>query len=108
MREFDQASGSLLEVHEPEPGVLYSLDAVVHLTGASRRDVLIYCKSGLIQSRAADSGPMAFDDAAIYSIRHIEYLRSVRGVNLEGIRMIFELRAQLRRLEEEMRFFRSR
>jgi DNA-binding transcriptional MerR regulator len=97
-----------LEVHEPQPGVLYGLEAVVHLTGASRRSVLVYCRSGLVRSRQeTDAGPLAFDDEAIYSIRRIEYLRSVRGINLEGIRMIFELWAQLRRLEEEMRFLRS-
>ena len=97
-----------MEVHDPQPGVLYTLDAVVHLTGASRRNILVYCRSGLVRSRQeADSGPMAFDDEAIYSIRRIEYLRSVRGINLEGIRMIFELWTQLRRLEDEIRFRRS-
>src|SRR5262245_32937044 len=100
--------GVKLEVHEPQLGALYSLDAVVHLTGASRRSILVYCKSGLVQSLAkTDAGPMAFDDEAIYSIRRIEYLRTVRGINLEGIRMIFELWGQLRKLEDEMRFLRS-
>lgn len=81
---------------------------MVHLTGASRRSVLVYCRSGLVQSRQeTDTGPLAFDDEAIYSIRRIEYLRSARGINLEGIRLIFELRAKLRRLEDEMRFLRS-
>ena len=109
MSEFGEtAGGAQLEVHEPQPGVLYSLDAVVHLTGSSRRDILVYCKSGLVRSHPEeDVGPMAFDDEAIYSIRRIEYLRSVRGINLEGIRMIFELWAQLRKLEDEMRFLRS-
>ncbi len=97
-----------VELHNPEPGVLYTLDAVVHLTGASRRSILVYCKSGLVQSRHdPETSPMAFDDEAIYTIRRIEYLRSVRGINLEGIRMIFDLWSQLRRLENEMRFLRS-
>ena len=103
--------GQLLEVHNPEPGGLYTLEAVVHLTGASRRSILVYCKSGLVHPKqdlnADDAGPMTFDDEAIYKIRRIEYLRSVRGINLEGIRMIFDLRTQLRRLEDEMRFLRS-
>ena len=103
--------GTLLEVHHPEPVVLYTLEAVAHLTGSSRRSILVYCKSGLVHpkqdSNVDDAGPMAFDDEAIYKIRRIEYLRSVRGINLEGIRMIFELWTQLRRLEDEMRFLRS-
>jgi DNA-binding transcriptional MerR regulator len=103
-----QGGSALLELHSLEPGVAYSLDAVVHLTGASRRSILVYCKSGMVRPRhEVDEGPMTFDDEAIYAIRQIEYLRSVRGINLEGIRMIFELWGQLRRLEEEMRFLRS-
>ena len=108
MSEPGETAGAQLEVHEPKPGVHYSLDAVVHLTGASRRSILVYCKSGLVRSHSEEEeGPMAFDDEAIYSIRRIEYLRSVRGINLEGIRMIFDLWAQLRKLEDEMRFLRS-
>jgi len=34
-------------------------------------------------------------------------LRSQRGINLDGIRMIFELLREVRRLEHEMRFLRS-
>jgi DNA-binding transcriptional MerR regulator len=103
-----QPVGSPLELHDPEPGVLYTLDVVVHLTGASRRSILVYCKSGLVRSHQnPEEGPMSFDDEAIYTIRQIEQLRSVRGINLEGIRMIFELWTQLRRLEQEMRFLRS-
>ena len=52
-------------------------------------------------------GALAFDDEAIYTIRRVEYLRSHRGINLDGIRMIFELMSEVRRLEHEMRFFRS-
>ena len=37
-------------------------------------------------------GPVVqFDEAAIYRIRRIEYLRAVHGINLAGIKMIFDL-----------------
>lgn len=97
-----------LELHDPQPGVLYSLDGVVHLTGTSRRSILVYCKSGLVHPREdVVAGPMAFDDEAIFTIRRIEHLRTERGINLEGIRMIFELWNEVRRLENEVRFLRS-
>jgi DNA-binding transcriptional MerR regulator len=97
-----------LEVHDPQPGVLYSLDGVVHLTGVSRRSILVYCKSGLIRVREdSEAGGMAFDDEAIYTIRRIEYLRSERGISLDGIRMIFDLLNEIRRLQQEIRFLRS-
>jgi DNA-binding transcriptional MerR regulator len=97
----------VIELHEPQPGVLYNLDGVVHLTGVSRRSVLLYCKSGLIRAlEDPDVGALAFDDEAIYTIRQVEHLRSQRGINLDGIRMIFDLLREVRRLEHEMRFHR--
>ena len=103
----DPGKSSQIELHDPQPGVLYSLEGVVHLTGVSRRSILIYCKSGLVVAREdPEVGALAFDDEAIYAIRRIEYLRSQRGINLDGIRMIFELLHEIRRLEHEMRFHR--
>lgn len=98
----------VLQVNEPQPGVVYSLDAVVHLTGVSRRSILVYCKSGLVRPAGnPQEGEFAFDDEAIYRIRRVEHLRGVHGINLAGIRMIFDLMSELERLQNEMRFFRS-
>jgi DNA-binding transcriptional MerR regulator len=97
-----------LQLTEPQPGLVYSLDAVVHLTGVSRRSILVYCKSGLVRSVGdQQQGEFSFDDEAIYRIRRVEQLRTVHGLNLAGIRMIFELMSEIRRLENEMRFLRS-
>ena len=58
-------SGVQIELHDPQPGVLYNLDGVVHLTGVSRRSVLLYCKSGLVRAQEAPNiGALAFDDEA--------------------------------------------
>jgi DNA-binding transcriptional MerR regulator len=103
-----RSSSEGLQVNEPSPGVVYSLDAVVHLTGVSRRSILVYCKSGLVRSGGdPQQGEFSFDDEAIYRIRRVEHLRLVHGVNLAGIRMIFDLMNELQRLENEMRFHRS-
>ena len=92
---------------EPQPGVVYSLDAVVHLTGVSRRSILVYCKSGLVRSAGdPQQGEFSFDDEAIYRIRRVEELRSIHGINLAGIRMIFDLLQEVERLQSEMRFLR--
>lgn len=94
--------------HEARPGVLYTLDHIVTLTGVSRRDIIIYCKSGLLSPLGdLESEQVSFDDEAVYRIRRIEHLRTDQGINLAGIRIIFELLNQVRRLEEEMRFLRS-
>jgi DNA-binding transcriptional MerR regulator len=101
-----RAKGAL-QVADPEPGSLYNLESLVHLTGVSRRSILVYCKSGLIRPACDPTQEaLVFDEEAIYRIRRIEFLRSTHGINLAGIRMIFELMNELRRLEHEMRFFR--
>jgi DNA-binding transcriptional MerR regulator len=98
-------SPAIPQLKEPQPGSLYSLETVVHLTGVSRRSVLVYCKSGLIHSSGdTQQGEFSFDDEALYRIRCVERLRTIHGVNLAGIRMIFDLRRELDRLQNEMRF----
>lgn len=108
MKEGGSHPTGFIELHDPQPGVLYNLEGVVHLTGVSRRSILLYCKSGLVRAMEdPEIGALAFDDEAIYTIRRVEYLRSHRGINLDGIRMIFDLLREVRRLEHEMRFLRS-
>jgi DNA-binding transcriptional MerR regulator len=97
-----------VQLVDPEPGVCYSLERVVHLTGVSRRSILLYCKSGLVRPRQDPNyEPITFDEEAIYTIRRVEDLRSAHGINLAGIRMNFQLAEEMKRLREEMRFLRS-
>jgi DNA-binding transcriptional MerR regulator len=97
-----------LQLFDPQPGILYPLEVAAHLTGVSRRTILIYCKSGLIRPvEPVEEGPLRFDEAAIYRIRRIEYLRGAHGINLAGIKMIFDLLRDLEHLREEIRFLRG-
>jgi DNA-binding transcriptional MerR regulator len=96
-----------LQVFDPQPGVFYPLEVAAHLTGVSRRTILIYCRSGLIcPVEPPEQSPMQFDEHAIYRIRRIEYLRTAHGINLAGIKMIFELLRDIEDLREEIRFLR--
>ena len=55
-----------LQVCEHEPNLRYTLESVVHLTGVSRRSILVYCRSGLVRplEDEASGGAMSFDDEA--------------------------------------------
>jgi DNA-binding transcriptional MerR regulator len=98
-----------VQVIEVQPGILYSLEAATHLTGVSRRSILVYCKTGLVRPVVDEEyGAMSFDEEAIYNIRKVEYLKRLHGVNLAGIKMIFELMQKVKQLEDEMRFLRTR
>lgn len=94
-----------VQVIDAHPGISYSLDAAAHLTGISRRSILLYCKSGLVKPISdPEFDALTFDEQAIYMLRKIEFLRTAHGVNLAGIKIIFDLMHELRQMESEMRF----
>ena len=43
------ASALALELFQPYPDVLYSLEATAHLARVPRRSILIYCRAGLVR-----------------------------------------------------------
>lgn len=93
-----------LELFDPRPDAVYSLEAICHLTGVPRRTVLIYCRNGLIAPCKPDGQPLEFGEEAIYLVRRIETLRNVHGINLAGVRMVLGLVREVQKLREEMRF----
>jgi DNA-binding transcriptional MerR regulator len=96
-----------LQMVDPEPGTTYTLEAVCHLTGVSRRTVLIYLRHGLIRPlQENEEHPLAFTEEAIYLIRQGESLRDRHGINMAGLRMVFRLLREIEDLRREMRFLR--
>jgi predicted site-specific integrase-resolvase len=97
-----------LEVYEPNPNVLYSLEATAHLARVPRRSVLIYCRAGLLRPVfQPPHGVMGFTEEAIYAIRRIEKLRAVHSMDVSCIKTMFDLLDEVERLRTEIRFFRS-
>ncbi|MGE5293376.1 MAG: MerR family transcriptional regulator [Solirubrobacterales bacterium] len=97
-----------LELFEPKPNVLYSLDAAAVLAGVPRRSILIYCRAGLVRPVVQPPyGVMEFTEEAIYTLRRIEHLRTVQGLDLAWIKVMFDLLDEVERLRAEVRFLRS-
>jgi DNA-binding transcriptional MerR regulator len=97
-----------LELFQPKPGVLYSLDATARLAGITRRSILIYCRAGLVRPVVQPPyGVMEFTEEAIYTMRRIEYLRTAHGLDLVWIKTIFDLLDEVERLRTELRFLRN-
>ena len=97
-----------LELFQPKPNVLYSLDATAHLAGVPRRSILIYCRAGLVRPVVQPPyGVMEFTEEAIYTLRRIEYLRTVHGLDLAWIKTMFDLLDEVERLRAELRFLRN-
>ena len=104
----DSPPSQAMELFQPKPDVLYSLDATAHLAGVPRRSILIYCRAGLVQPVVQPPyGVMEFTEEAIYTLRRIEYLRTVHGLDLAWIKVMFDLLDEVERLHAELRFLRN-
>ena len=97
-----------LEVYQPKPNVLYSLDATARLAGVPRRTILVYCRAGLVRPVVQPPyGVMEFTEEAIYTLRRIEHLRTVHGLDLAWIKTLFDLLDEVERLRAELRYLRN-
>jgi DNA-binding transcriptional MerR regulator len=97
-----------LALFQPKPGVLYSLDATARIAGITRRSILIYCRAGLVRPVLQPPyGVMEFTEEAIYTMRRIEHLRTVHGLDLAWLRTMFDLLNEVERLRAELRFLRN-
>lgn len=96
-----------VQLFEPNPGSIHTIESVGHMSGVPRRSILIYCKHGLLSpSIDPEYGGCYFDDAAIRTLRRIEYLHHTCGINLEGIKMILPLVNEVERMRNELRLLR--
>jgi len=97
-----------VQVFQPKPDVLYSLDVASHLAGVPRRSILVYCRAGLVRPVFQEPyGVMSFTEEAIHTIRRIERVRTVHGINVTWIRTVFDLMEEVERLRAEVRFLRN-
>jgi DNA-binding transcriptional MerR regulator len=97
-----------LELFQPKPNVLYSLDAAAHLAGVTRRSILIYYRAGLVRPVVQPPyGVMEFTEEAIHTVRQIEHLRTVHGIDLTMLKTMFDLLDEVERLRAEIRFLRN-
>jgi len=104
----DSPPSLAIELFQPKPNVLYSLDATARLAGVPRRSILIYCRAGLVRPVVQPPyGVMEFTEEAIYIIRRIEYLRTVHGLDLAWIKTMFDLLDEVECLRAELRFLRN-
>ena len=97
-----------LQLFEPPPDAVFTIEGAAHLADVSRRTILVYCKHVLISPtrRTADSG-YCFDSDAIRALRRINALRAVCGDDLSGIKIILDLMNEVERLHSEVRSLRN-
>lgn len=97
-----------IEIFQPKPDVLYTLDVAAHLAGVTRRSVLVYCRAGLVRPVFQEPyGVMAFTEEAIHTLRRIDQMRAIRGIDVTWIKTMFDLIDEVERLRAEVRFLRN-
>jgi DNA-binding transcriptional MerR regulator len=93
-----------IELFDPPPDAVYTIETAAHLVDTSRRTILIYCKHRLLSPmKSAANGAYSFDRNDIRALRRIEALRWICGDDLAGIRMILELTEALENLHSQLR-----
>jgi len=104
-----ESSITALQLYEPDSELFYSIETAAELAHVSRRLIAVYCRHGLVAPvMDPESGGRVFNDQGIRRLRCIEQLRTACGMNLTAIRMIVSLMEEVERLEQEIRFLRSR
>ena len=98
------SGGSALQLFDPSPGIVYSIEQASQLAQVSRRRILIYCKQRLLSPMAdPDVAGYWFDADGLRTLKRIEELRALCDEPLAGVGLILDLVREVQRLRNEMR-----
>lgn len=99
----DGVFSEAMQLFEPDPDAIFTLEEVEGLAHVSRHTILVYFKQGMIPLAADPDTGYLFNSHAVRALRRIDYLHNQCGINLAGTRMIMELLDRVERLEMEVR-----
>ncbi len=89
---------------------VYIISVAAELAGMHPQTLRIYERKGLVQPQRTAGNTRRYSDRDIELLRQIQALSQEEGVNLAGVKMIIEMRAQLdaarRRTDELERLLR--
>jgi MerR family transcriptional regulator/heat shock protein HspR len=85
---------------------VYVISVAAELTGMHPQTLRIYERKGLLDPSRTSGGSRRFSDSDLARLRHIQELTAT-GLNLEGVRRVLELEAEVRQLEAELNEVRA-
>jgi MerR family transcriptional regulator/heat shock protein HspR len=71
---------------------VYVISIAASLTGCHPRTLRIYEEEGLVDPVRTETNIRLYSDDDVRRVRAIRYLTQVRGVNLAGVKLLFQLR----------------
>jgi MerR family transcriptional regulator/heat shock protein HspR len=84
---------------------VYVISVAARLTGVHPQTLRIYERRGLIKPHRTPGGTRRYSDADIEQMRLIQEL-TASGVNLEGVKRILRLQAEVERLDHQVKRMR--
>jgi MerR family transcriptional regulator/heat shock protein HspR len=85
---------------------VYVISVAAELTGMHPQTLRIYERKGLLDPSRTSGGSRRFSDTDLARLLHIQELTST-GLNLEGVRRVLELEAEVKELEAELNEVRA-
>ena len=80
---------------------VYVISVAAELTGVHPQTLRIYERKGLLDPARTVGGSRRYSERDIQRLRRIQDLTNA-GLNLEGVRRVMELEAEVARLEKEL------
>lgn len=80
---------------------VYVISVFAEIAGVHPQTLRNYERTGLLRPQRTSGGSRRFSDADLATLRRIQELTN-EGVNLEGVRRIVKLEAELARVREEL------
>src|SRR6267378_8319108 len=80
---------------------LYVISVAAELAGVHPQTLRIYERKGLVDPARTGGGSRRYSERDIEQLRRIQELTNA-GLNLEGVRRVLELEAEVHRLQDEV------
>jgi MerR family transcriptional regulator, heat shock protein HspR len=85
---------------------VYVISVAAELAGMHPQTLRIYERKGLLDPSRTSGGSRRFSESDLSRLRRIQELTST-GLNLEGVRRVLELEAEVRQLQAELNDVRT-
>ena len=86
---------------DPRSRAVYVISVAAELTGVHPQTLRVYERKGLLEPGRTQGGSRRFSEHDLERLRHIQSLTN-GGLNLEGVRRVMELEAEVARLRHEL------
>ncbi len=80
----------------------FSISAVAKMFSVHQQTIRLYEKQGLINPKRSEGNTRLFSEDDIDRLEEIIYLTHELGINLAGVEVIFKLKKQIKKMQQDM------